>query len=88
METSESRSRKKLEGSINKEVTKMFEAILDYTQVACPNKEAFQVLRSRILRCGNDCIRNLCVNLDFYNIKYEGRTEDIVEVITRKKSKL
>ena len=81
------KSRKKLENAINKEVTKMFEAILDYTQVACSNKETFQALRSRILRSGNDCIRNLCAGLDFYNIKYDGNTEDVVEVITKRNFK-
>ena len=77
------KNRKKLEEMVNKEVTKMFENILDYTQVACPNNETFKVLRSRILRAGNDCIRRLCSSLDYYSIEYKGRNEDLVEVIKK-----
>lgn len=77
------KSRQKLEDMVNKEVTKMFENILDYTQVACPSNETFKVLRSRILRAGNDCIRRLCSNLDYYKIEYRGKNEDVVEVIRK-----
>lgn len=84
MEDKDKKSRQKLENTIGKEVTKMFEAILDYTQVACPSKETFQVLRSRILRSGNDCIRRLCTHLDFYKLNYDGKSEDIIEVITKR----
>ena len=87
METSDSKSRGKLEGIVNKEVTKMFESILDYAQVAVPAKDTFQVLRSRILRAGNDCIRNISTGLDNYKIKYESKTEDVVEVLTKRQHK-
>ena len=56
MDKQDVKSRRKLEATISKEVTKMFESILDYTQVAVPNKDTFQVLRSRILRSENDSI--------------------------------
>jgi hypothetical protein len=78
------KSRHKLEDVINKEVTKMFESILDYTQVACPNNETFKVLRSRILRSGNDCIRRLCSSLDSYNVEYKVKNEDFIEVIRKR----
>jgi len=81
---SKDKNRKKLEETINKEVTKMFESILDYTQVACPSNETFKVLRSRILRSGNDCIRRLCSALDSYNVEYKVKNEDVVEVIRKK----
>lgn len=87
MEVSDSKSRGKLEGVISKEVTKMFESILDYTQVAVPAKEPFQALRSRILRAGNDCIRNIFSGLDNYKIRYNSKTEDIVEVLTKRQPK-
>jgi len=87
MESSENKSRHKLEGTVSKEVTKMFESILDYAQVAVPSKETFQVLRSRILRSGNDCIRNICTGLDSYKIKYESNAEDVVEILTKKQRK-
>ena len=84
MDKKEDRSRGKLESAISKEVTKMFESMLDYAQVAVPTKDTFQVLRSKILRAGNDCIRNLCANLDSYKIKYEAKTEDVVEIVTKR----
>ena len=78
------RNRQKLEDLVNKEVTKMFEQILDYTQVACPSNDTFKVLRSRVLRAGNDCIRRICSSLDTYNIEYVGKNEDYIEVIRKK----
>ena len=87
MDKSMDRNRRKLEGDIRKEVTKMFELILDYAQIAVPTKETFQALRSRVLRSGNDCIRNLCSSLDVYKIKYDGKTEDIVEIVTKRQHK-
>ena len=87
MEKQDIKSRRKLELVISKEVTKMFESILDYTQVAIPTKDTYQALRSRILRSGNDCIRNLCSALDLYKITYDGKTEDIVEITTKRQPK-
>lgn len=78
------RSKEKLEIDIKKEVTKMFEQILDYAQVACPAEDTFKVLRSRILRSGNDCIRRLWSSLEHYEISYKGKGEDMVEVIRKK----
>jgi len=53
-----------LKEMVKVEVTKMFEVILSYTQIACTSTVTFKLLRSKILRYGNDCIRNIHEYLD------------------------
>ena len=80
-----SKSNKKLEQLVHKEVTAMFESVLDYTQVACSDPQTFKVLRSKILRVGNDCIRSINSKLSDYDITYSGDIgEDIIEVYNKK----
>ena len=79
------KSKEKLRGAIHGDVTKMFEAVLDYVQVACPNTETYKVLRAKILRVGNNCIRNLHKELDNYDMEYTNVTEEIIEIVTPKK---
>ena len=73
------KNRKHLENLVHKEVTKQFESILDYTQVACP-PETFKALRSKILRVGNGCIRSINSKLADYDIKYIAKSEEIIQV--------
>lgn len=76
-----SKSRKALEQLIQREVTSMFESVLDYTQVAVPDTDRFKVLRGKILRAGNDCIRSINARLNDYDVKYIGALgEDVIEV--------
>jgi hypothetical protein len=49
-------------GIITQEVTEMFERVLDFAQVACPPAN-WAALRSKILRYGNNCIRNLIAKI-------------------------
>lgn len=71
---------KKLKDMIAQEVTAMFEATLDFAQVACPESH-FKPLRSKILRVGNNCIRNISKNIDdYFKVEYKAPAEDIVEV--------
>lgn len=79
------KSKEKLKNSVKDEVTQMFEAVLDYAQVACPSPDTFKALRSKVLRVGNNCIRNVHKNLDKYDIKYTAIAEDIIEVQQQKK---
>ena len=65
------------------EITKMFEQVLDYAQVACPTNETYKVLRSKILRIGNNCIRNIKKKLDFYEVEYKAVSEDVIEVLPK-----
>ncbi len=74
------RSRDKLNRMVEEEVTKMFESVLDYAQVACPTPDTYKVLRSKILRVGNNCIRTIKKKLDHYDIEYKATTEDVVEI--------
>jgi len=75
------RSRDKLNRMVEEEVTKMFESVLDYAQVACPTPDTYKVLRSKILRVGNNCIRTVKKKLDHYDVEYKATAEDIVEVV-------
>jgi hypothetical protein len=73
------RSREKLSRDMEEEVIKMFEQILDYSQVACTTTDTFKVLRSKILRAGNNCIRNLKGVFKQYDVGYISKAEDIIE---------
>lgn len=76
----DSRSRDKLNKAMEDEVTKMFESVLDYAQVACPTADTYKVLRSKILRVGNNCIRNIKKQSSHYEIEYVPMAEEIVEI--------
>lgn len=71
--------KKQLNALVRKEVTKMFEAVLNYTAIAVIDKNTFKVLRGKILRAGNDCIRKLSSELDNYDISVVDSSEDIIE---------
>jgi len=77
------KSREKLKRDSEAEVTKMFENILDYAQVACAQPDTYKALRSKILRAGNNCIRAIKSEMDAYDIKYIPKTEDIIEVCNK-----
>lgn len=70
--------KEKLEKVLSEHVTILFEKVLDYAEVAVPNNDIYKKLRSKILRIGNNCIRNVLKDLKNYNIEYEER-EPIVE---------
>jgi len=74
------KSREKLKRAAEAEVTKMFENILDYAQVACAQPDTYKALRSKILRAGNNCIRALKSEMDTYEIAYVPKAEDVIEV--------
>ena len=76
----EDRDRNKLANRVSEEVTSMFESILDYSQIACPDPNTFKALRGKILRAGNDCIRAITTDLDEYTVKYVATKDDLIEV--------
>ena len=80
MATSNEKSREKLAKDIEMEITDLFEQVLDYSQVACPTKDTYAVLRSKILRVGNNCIRTVKKVLQQYEVEYIPQTEDIIEI--------
>jgi len=71
-------SRVKLVALVRKEVTRMMEQSLDFAHVACP-PDNFRQLRSKILRAGNNCIRNLEKEFKGYEIKYTKVSEEVIE---------
>ena len=74
------RNREKLGRDLDAQVTQMFEQILDYAQVACATPDTFKVLRSKILRVGNNCIRNQRKKLQEFDVKYIAKAEDVIEI--------
>jgi len=76
------RHKEKLNRAIADEITAMFEKILDYAEVAVPNQEQYKKLRSKVLRVGNNCIRNISKEIQSrYSVKYEAPAETIIEVV-------
>lgn len=76
-----SRDREKLKDFIQSEITKLFSSVLDYTEVAVDGKERYMNLRSKILKVGNDTIREIKKELDNrYKVHYEPPAEDIIVV--------
>ena len=78
--------REKVNQAVKDEITKMFEKILDYAEVAVPNNEQYKKLRSKILRVGNNCIRNIHKDIERnFDVTYKAPGETIIEVIQKKK---
>lgn len=77
----DTKSREKLNRVIEEEITKLFESVLDYAQVACPTQDTYKVLRSKILRVGNNCIRTIKLKTAHYDVSYIPIAEDIIEKI-------
>jgi len=76
----ENKHTKKLKELIKEEVTFMFEQALDFAQVACPEPH-YKPLRSKILRVGNNCIRNInCKIDDQYKVEFQATGEDIIQI--------
>lgn len=74
------KSREKLKKTVEAEITKLFESVLDYAQVAVPTSDTFKVLRSKILRVGNNCIRTIKDKLEHYDVEYTAVGEEIIEI--------
>ena len=79
------KSKLHLQKVVKREVTNLFESVLDYTQIACSDPNTFKALRSKILRVGNDCIRTISSRLDDYEIEYIANGEEIIKVIKKGK---
>lgn len=76
----EDKHTQKIKEMIKDEVTFMFEQALDFAHVACPENH-FRPLRSKILRVGNNCIRNIHRKIDdYYKVQYVPSSEDVIQV--------
>lgn len=85
------RSKDKLKRDMEKEITKFFDHILDISEVAIGDPQRYKPFRSKVLRAGNDAIREAKKILDMnYKVLYVPTAEDIIEVqrpsVTTKKS--
>ena len=74
------KSKDRLNQELTDEITKLFEQALDYAQIACPEPNTYKNLRSRILRIGNNCIRNVSKRLQHYNVEFVPQAEDVIEI--------
>jgi hypothetical protein len=75
------RHKEKLIRSITDEITILFEKVLDYAEVAVPNADQYKKLRSKVLRVGNNCIRNISKEVQSrYAVKYDPPAETIIEI--------
>ncbi len=85
------RSKDKLKRDIEKEITRFFDHILDISEVAIGDPQRYKPFRSKVLRAGNDAIREAKKVLDKnYKVLYVSTTEDIIEIqkpsVTTKRS--
>lgn len=80
------KSKEKLVRDLEEEVTRLFEQALDYAQVACSTQDTYKVLRSKILRVGNNCIRNVSKIVQYYAVEFIPQSEDII-VVKQSKTK-
>lgn len=71
----------KLKDLVEKRITQMFGSILDYVQTAVDSKYRYGVLRSKILKEGNETIRTLKSELDrYYKVEYVRIGEDVIKI--------
>ena len=73
------KSKERLLSELKDEITFLFEQTLDYVQVACP-RDNYTALRSKILRVGNNCIRNMRRIAQHYDIEFIPSAEEVIEV--------
>jgi hypothetical protein len=65
---------------IHKNVTAMFDEILQFVEVAVPNKYTYDKIRSRILTAGNNTIRDLQRDCDNFDMVYKPKSMEIMDV--------
>ena len=75
------RSKDKLKRDVEEIVIALFDHILDISEVAIGDPQRYKPFRSKVLRAGNDAIRQMKKVLDRdYKVLYVPTTEDIVEI--------
>lgn len=73
-------SKEKLKRDAQQVITDLFHNILDLSEVAI-DPSRFKPFRAKVLRCGNDAIRELKKVLDKdYQVLYVPTNEDVIEV--------
>jgi len=75
------RSKDKLKRDIEKRFMRGIDEILDVAEVAIGDPQRYKSYRSKVLRAGNNAIRDLKMGLDtYYKVLFIPTTEDIIEV--------
>lgn len=75
------RSKDKLKRESEKIITEFFDHVLDVSEVAIGDPQRYKPFRSKVLRAGNDAIRDLKKLLDRdYKVLFVPTSEDVVEV--------
>jgi len=75
------RSRDKLKRDIEKRIMKGVDEILDIAEVAIGDSQRYKPFRSKVLRAGNNAIRDLKNDLDrHYKVLFVPTMEDVIEV--------
>ncbi len=77
------RSKEKLKRDLEKRIMQGIDDILDIAEVAIGDSQRYKPFRSKVLRAGNNAIRDLKSNLDqHFKVLYVPTNEDIIEVRT------
>lgn len=75
------RSKEKLKRETEKIITSFFDQVLDVSEVAIGDPQRYKPFRSKVLRAGNDAIRDVKKILDRdYKVLYVPTAEDVIEV--------
>ncbi len=75
------RSKDKFKRDLEKRIMRGIDEILDIAEVAIGDSQRYKPFRSKVLRAGNNAIRDLKNDLDRqYKVLFVPTTEDIIEV--------
>jgi len=75
------RSKEKFKRDLEKRIMKGIDEILDIAEVAIGDSQRYKPFRSKVLRAGNNAIRDLKTDLDRqYKVLFVPTTEDVIEV--------
>lgn len=78
-------SNKKLCILVKNNITKLFDGILDFSEVAVDDKERYKVLRSKVLKLSNDTIRCLMSEIErSYDVEFKNIYNDVVVIKDKK----
>ena len=75
------RSKDKLKRDLEKRIMRGVDEILDVAEVAIGDSQRYKPFRSKVLRAGNNAIRDLKADIDQnYKVAFIPTKEDVIEV--------
>jgi hypothetical protein len=84
IEEKQKRSSGRLQREVKEAVTKFFETVLDFSEVAIGDEKRYKALRSKVLRHGNDTIRRIISNIESnYVVTHDNAEIEVHEEIVR-----